>query len=98
MFSRFRREGQPTFHCLAWIVCLSAIMFAACSLDRTTAVEQKHYIEPPRQEKIPASTTALRVCADPNNLPFSNKNGEGFENKIAELIAGEMHLPVEYTW
>ena len=31
-------------------------------------------------------------------MPFSNKNGEGFENKIAELIAGDMHLPVEYTW
>jgi len=29
----------------------------------------------------------LRVCADPNNLPFSNNRGEGFENKIAELLA-----------
>ncbi len=61
-------------------------------------VESKRYIEPPRQKKIPASTTAFRVCADPNNLPFSNQKGEGFENKIAELIAGEMKLPVEYTW
>jgi quinoprotein dehydrogenase-associated probable ABC transporter substrate-binding protein len=41
---------------------------------------------------------ALRVCADPNNLPFSNQKSEGFENKIAELIAREMKLPVEYTW
>lgn len=42
--------------------------------------------------------TTLRVCADPNNLPFSNKAGEGFENKIADLIAAELGVPVRYTW
>ncbi|PYT02019.1 MAG: quinoprotein dehydrogenase-associated putative ABC transporter substrate-binding protein [Acidobacteria bacterium] len=73
-------------------------LLSGCSSTQVARVEAKHYIDPPKQKKIPASTTALRVCADPNNLPFSNKNGDGFENKIAELIAGEMHLPVEYTW
>jgi quinoprotein dehydrogenase-associated probable ABC transporter substrate-binding protein len=42
--------------------------------------------------------TALRVCADPANVPFSNEAGEGFENKIAELVAAELGLPVHYTW
>lgn len=42
--------------------------------------------------------TSLRVCADPNNLPFSNKAGEGFENKIAELLGEHLSIPVEYTW
>jgi quinoprotein dehydrogenase-associated probable ABC transporter substrate-binding protein len=42
--------------------------------------------------------TALRVCADPANMPFSNDKGEGFENKIAEIVAGELKLPIEYTW
>ena len=42
--------------------------------------------------------TALRVCADPANMPFSNDKGEGFENKIAELVAAELRVPVEYTW
>ena len=42
--------------------------------------------------------TALRVCADPANLPFSNDKSEGFENKIADIVAGELKLPVEYTW
>ena len=42
--------------------------------------------------------TALRVCADPANMPFSNDKGEGFENKIAELVAAELKVPVEYTW
>lgn len=40
----------------------------------------------------------LRVCADPNNLPFSNQRREGFENKLAELIAAELHVRVRYTW
>jgi len=40
----------------------------------------------------------LRVCADPNNLPFSNRAGEGFENKIAELLARDLGWTLEYTW
>jgi len=40
----------------------------------------------------------LRVCSDPANLPFSNEKGEGFENKIAGIIADELKVPVEYTW
>jgi mxaJ protein len=41
---------------------------------------------------------ALRVCADPNNLPFSNDRGEGFENKLAELIAQDMNRELQYAW
>ena len=44
------------------------------------------------------SQTELRVCADPHNLPFSNQQGEGYENKIAELVARELKLTVSYTW
>ena len=51
----------------------------------------------------PAARTAgphahLRVCADPNNLPFSNERQEGFENRLAALIAREMGREVRYTW
>jgi quinoprotein dehydrogenase-associated probable ABC transporter substrate-binding protein len=42
--------------------------------------------------------TQLRVCADPNNLPFSNEKGEGFENRIAELLGAELKLPVSYVF
>ena len=41
---------------------------------------------------------ALRVCADPDNLPFSNRQEEGFENRIAALVAQELGIPVAYTW
>lgn len=40
----------------------------------------------------------LRVCADPANMPFSNDKGEGFENKIADIVASELKVPVEYTY
>jgi quinoprotein dehydrogenase-associated probable ABC transporter substrate-binding protein len=40
----------------------------------------------------------LRVCADPSNMPFSNQKAEGFENRIADIIANELGIPVEYTW
>ena len=40
----------------------------------------------------------LRVCADPDNMPLSNQNGEGFEQKIAELIAKEWNAKLEYAW
>lgn len=43
-------------------------------------------------------TEELRVCADPNNLPFSNQRGLGFENRLAELIASELNARVSYTW
>jgi mxaJ protein len=40
----------------------------------------------------------LRVCADPNNLPFSDSTGRGFENRLAELIAADLGAEVRYTW
>jgi len=46
---------------------------------------------------LPAPAKVLRVCADPNYLPYSNKAGEGFENKIAEAVAKAMGATVEYT-
>jgi quinoprotein dehydrogenase-associated probable ABC transporter substrate-binding protein len=44
------------------------------------------------------SQTELRVCADPHDLPFSNQQKEGFENKIAALLAQDLKLPLSYTW
>jgi quinoprotein dehydrogenase-associated probable ABC transporter substrate-binding protein len=58
---------------------------AACSLA-SAAVAQD----------APAKPTALRVCIDPGNLPFSNTSGEGIENKIAELFGAKLGLKVEY--
>jgi mxaJ protein len=43
-------------------------------------------------------TSTFRVCADPNNMPFSNEAGQGFENKLAEVIAAKLGAKLEYTW
>jgi mxaJ protein len=40
----------------------------------------------------------LVACGDPNNLPFSNAKGQGFENKLSELIAGELHAKLGHVW
>ena len=45
---------------------------------------------------VPAQ--ALTVCADPNYLPYSNRAGEGFENKVAAAVAKALGEPLEYTW
>lgn len=59
---------------------------------------------PPSASASPAAVSGkqavapLRVCADPNNLPFSNRQQQGFENRIAALMARDMGTTVSYTW
>lgn len=49
--------------------------------------------------RAPAETARpLRVCGDPNNLPFSNEKLQGLENKIADVLARELKTSVAYTW
>jgi mxaJ protein len=46
----------------------------------------------------PAEARVLKVCADPNNLPFSNAKEEGFENRIVRIVAEELRADVRYVW
>jgi quinoprotein dehydrogenase-associated probable ABC transporter substrate-binding protein len=71
------------------IILLLALALAGGGLDGRAAQAQRVDL---------VNRTTLRVCADPANLPFSNEKGEGFENKIAEIVAGDLKLPLEYTW
>jgi quinoprotein dehydrogenase-associated probable ABC transporter substrate-binding protein len=74
------------FSALALAGVISGLLFAssanAADVPRADLVNRKE----------------LRVCADPSDLPFSNQKDEGFENKIADIIADELKLPVKYTW
>ena len=45
-----------------------------------------------------APARVLRVCGDPDNLPFSNQEKQGFENRIAQLLADELQARLEYVW
>jgi mxaJ protein len=55
-------------------------------------------LHPPAVGGHPPGTRILRVCSDPNNLPFSDRSGRGFENAIAEVLAQELNATVQYTW
>jgi quinoprotein dehydrogenase-associated probable ABC transporter substrate-binding protein len=67
---------------------LLAMLAAAVSLpDRASAQSSDLVVR-----------SELRVCADAANMPFSNDKGEGFENKLAELIGKVLKIPVTYTW
>jgi len=70
----------------------SLAMAAACIwLAATIEVAGVHAAEP-------AGGSLLRVCADPDNMPFSDEKGEGFENKLAELVAQKLGSQLEYYW
>ena len=71
-------------------LCLACLFVAGCAKHTPAPVATAQQIKRPEG--------VLRVCADPNNLPFSNERGEGFENKIAELLAHDLNERVEYTW
>src|SRR6185437_7103227 len=51
-----------------------------------------------RAESPATQPLVLHIAADPNNLPFSNDREEGFENKIASLIARDLGATIEYNW
>jgi quinoprotein dehydrogenase-associated probable ABC transporter substrate-binding protein len=72
-------------HFQRWTILLSGLL-----LGSVTA--QAEDLKPlPGQE-------AVRVCADGYNLPYSNNKGEGFDNRIAEMLGEELGLPVEYYY
>ena len=52
----------------------------------------------PAHAVLPGGSERLKVCADPYNLPLSSNGEEGFENRIATLLAAELGVPLEYTW
>jgi mxaJ protein len=80
------RVRQPAAHRFAPPGCvLRAVMVFAAATQLT-----------PIYAAVPARV--LLVCADPNNLPFSSRAGEGFENKLVALLAHDMDARVKYVW
>jgi len=69
--------------------CRSGLVVAALFLATCVAACAGRHDAPSRE---------LRVCADPNNLPYSNRKLEGFENRLAEMVARDLHATVRYTW
>lgn len=85
-----RKQALQEFRTIGQMIAL----LAAGSIFASTIPAKAADV--PRADLV--SRTQLRVCADPADLPFSNQKGEGFENKIADIIGSELKLPVVYTW
>jgi len=79
---------SKTNHSTVMIAGLGGFLLAALALAPSNAAAAT--AEP--------NASALRVCADPDYLPFSNRSGQGFENKVAEVLAHSMGRPIEYHW
>jgi len=84
------REPSPSWKraFCTWATALTICMLSAVTLP----------IGHVRAQDIGFGGGLLRVCADPDNMPFSNGKGEGFENKLAELIAAKLQAKVSYVW
>ena len=64
------------------------------NFDDLTPAEHAAAKAEARHRKVPA----LRVCADPGNMPQSNNKAEGYQNKIIELLAADLGARVSYFW
>jgi quinoprotein dehydrogenase-associated probable ABC transporter substrate-binding protein len=82
-----KMSGNSAFH-IARSIGLAATTLGFAALVMAIA----------RAEDSQTSLNSFRVCADPNNLPFSDQAQEGFENKLADLIAADFGEKVTYTW
>jgi mxaJ protein len=82
------------------ILCASLLFVTCLGQPRSKQQQPVHLEAPPVVEhtSIPADPHVLRVCADPNNLPFSNDKRQGFENRIADVIAKDLGRTVQYYW
>jgi quinoprotein dehydrogenase-associated probable ABC transporter substrate-binding protein len=81
---------------LRTIIRLAAVATVAAVYCATAVAQQ-----PPGGDTLGLELVdpkVLRVCSDPANMPFSNERGEGFENKLAELIAGKLGKQLAYTF
>jgi mxaJ protein len=54
--------------------------------------------QPPAADDRAGDPAPLRVCADPDNLPYSDRHEAGFENRIADVVARRLHRPLQYHW
>jgi quinoprotein dehydrogenase-associated probable ABC transporter substrate-binding protein len=83
--------ANPSRLCLgAVVLCVAVVAVAGAQLRaQGVGLDAEFELVDPK---------VLRVCADPSNLPFSNEKGEGFENKIMELMAGKLDKKLAYVW
>ncbi len=88
------------------LLCSLGLVAAGCTREPSSATARASAAPPAvaapasaaPAATLPADAPVLRVCADPGNMPLSNRAGEGFQNKIAQVVAAEMGRRLEYEW
>lgn len=83
------------------LLCVAALglqLGYTSAVAAPTSVGEQRDSAAPATDLDPARQDELRVCADPNNMPFSNAAGEGLENRLADLLGTALHEKVVYTW
>ncbi len=70
---------------------MMALAVGTLALSAMTSVPAAH-------AAAAAAGSSLKVCADPNYLPYSNRDGKGFENDVAKYVAQKLGATVDYTW
>lgn len=97
LFRKINMSSSAYSSLMLRMLLLSALSIPSCAGKRESR-PMPQTAAPEQASSQRNARTSLRVCADPNNLPFSNDRLEGFENKIAALLAHEMNAEVQYTW
>src|SRR2546423_299069 len=100
-----RRDEKPISRLhqgkLRTALCLRGLCLAFACAVLVAVVPEKSFgqaLERPQLSIELVDPKIFRVCADPHNMPFSTEGGEGFENKLAELFAGQLGKSISYTW
>src|SRR5213075_3405208 len=81
-----------------WLTITALSIAAMLTAYRETAVAQQQPMDNTDLSVELVDPNVLRVCADPHNLPFSNEQGEGFENKLDAMFAAKLGKRVGYSW
>src|SRR5689334_21113242 len=87
-------------HTIVSVAILTASIAFTVAAYRSRQSGPVHLVAPPMEtaDFPKADPRVLRVCADPNNLPFSNDRREGFENRIADVIARDLGKSLSFYW
>jgi quinoprotein dehydrogenase-associated probable ABC transporter substrate-binding protein len=100
MSSGFDLRPAMTVYTVAALAVLLGVGVGVARQHEAATNSVVHLEVPPVAEApiVPADPAVLRVCADPNNLPYSNQRQQGFENAIARVVAGDLHRRLTYVW
>ena len=92
------RSPASAFGAAAWAARVGVCAVCAAGALPPAKLLAQQAVERPQSSLELIDPKVLRVCADPHNMPFSTDKGEGFENKVAQLLADKLGKGLAYAW